>query len=310
MAEMKNSGDSESEEVKCVTKEYRNLLHEAMLINEDDKPGRGNIQNISSLMWKADHLIRDVQNPNNTIGLLDAKVISIGTNVLKRTAEAVDANLFSFTAEEYCDNIISYLKQEPCGTNNIRLMSQKLAPIAAKCFSRTPSYMYMLGTFQVGEVAVTQKKARKQKEKQEEGSTKQPENVKRLEKQEDGVEETVHYIMNVVTAAYRQNKNKPINYFKLVINPDSFGATIENIFHVSFLVKDGYVDLSLDQNRIPVIAPARRDVVENRKKYDQTRQQMFLEIDMHQWEELKKTCAIRRAMLNPRNVTAAQASHH
>jgi hypothetical protein len=48
-----------------------------------------------------------VQNPNNAIGLLDAKVISIGSNVLKRTAEAVDANLFSFTAEEYCDNIVS-----------------------------------------------------------------------------------------------------------------------------------------------------------------------------------------------------------
>jgi hypothetical protein len=48
-----------------------------------------------------------VQIPNNTIGLLDAKVISIGTNVLKRNAESVDANLFSFTAEEYCDNIVS-----------------------------------------------------------------------------------------------------------------------------------------------------------------------------------------------------------
>jgi hypothetical protein len=41
------------------------------------------------------------------IGLLDAKVISIGASVLKRTAEAVNANLFSFTAEEYCDNIVS-----------------------------------------------------------------------------------------------------------------------------------------------------------------------------------------------------------
>jgi hypothetical protein len=69
--------------------------------------------------------------------------------------------------------------------------------------------------------------------------------VECLEKQEHGVEETVHYIMNVVTAAYRQNKNKPISCYKLVINPDSFGATIENIFHVSFLVKDGYVDFSL-----------------------------------------------------------------
>jgi hypothetical protein len=34
MADMKNSGTSESEQVECVTEEYRNLLHEAMLISE------------------------------------------------------------------------------------------------------------------------------------------------------------------------------------------------------------------------------------------------------------------------------------
>jgi hypothetical protein len=37
--------------------------------------------------------------------------------------------------------------------------------------------MYMLGTFQVGEVEVAQKKARKHKEKHDEGSKRQPENV-------------------------------------------------------------------------------------------------------------------------------------
>jgi hypothetical protein len=56
-------------------------------------------------------------------------------------------------------------------------MWQKLAPVAAKCFCRTPSYMYMLGTFQAGEVEVTQKKARKHKEKHNEGTKRQPENV-------------------------------------------------------------------------------------------------------------------------------------
>jgi hypothetical protein len=34
MADMKNHGNRESEQVKHVTEEYRNLLHEAMLLSE------------------------------------------------------------------------------------------------------------------------------------------------------------------------------------------------------------------------------------------------------------------------------------
>jgi hypothetical protein len=49
-----------------------------------------------------------VQTPDNKIGLLDAKVISIGSNILKRTVEATDTNLFSFKAEECIDNIVSW----------------------------------------------------------------------------------------------------------------------------------------------------------------------------------------------------------
>lgn len=59
-------------------------------------------------------------------------------------------------------------------------MWQKLAPAAAKCFCRAPSYLYMLGAFQIGEVALTQKKARKQRDKQDEGSKRKPENVNKV----------------------------------------------------------------------------------------------------------------------------------
>jgi hypothetical protein len=72
---------------------------------------------------------------------------------------------------------ISYLKEEFALSKNNTLKWQKLAPIAAGCFSRTPSYTYMFGTFQIGEVAPAQKKARKQRDKEEKESKKRPENV-------------------------------------------------------------------------------------------------------------------------------------
>lgn len=49
-----------------------------------------------------------------------------------------------------------------------------------------------------------------------------------------------------------------VDFFQFVINPYSFGQTVENMFYVSFLIRDGKVGIDFDDDMIPSLSmPAR-----------------------------------------------------
>lgn len=296
---MDNAEDKEKR--KNVILGYREIIEDAMAVQEQTERNRESVEKIYSVLDRADKLVGRVNSSDEAV--LDAKVISISSIVLKQNAEIFDTNLRSYSMNVFSDNINLFLEEQRCPDPTGKKDWKKLAPFAKRCFKyRTPSHTCMYGTFQMGETVAQSKKVRTKKDKIADAKKKEPENVDKVEKQEDGIEETVHYILKTLISAWKKNDRKPICYFKLVVNPESFGRTVENIFHVSFLVKDGLVDISCDENEFPVIEPISNAVAEKRKKTAPEKNQIIMSINMEEWQELIEAFQITTPMIKPRNV--------
>lgn len=69
---------------------------------------------------------------------------------------------------------------------------------------------------------------------------KRPEKVVNVDKTEDSVEETVNGIKKIIRS-YQKHNDQPLDFFSLVLHPTSYGKTIENMLHTSFLIRDGFI---------------------------------------------------------------------
>lgn len=89
--------------------------------------------------------------------------------------------------------------------------------------------------------------------------------------------------------ADRLRRNSPINLFEFVINPRSFGQTIENIFYLSFSVQLARAKVTVDANGLPVVTYI-DTLSEDEQKLEN--KQCVLEITMNQWEVCFISCYV------------------
>ncbi|KAJ2877526.1 hypothetical protein H4R27_006178, partial [Coemansia aciculifera] len=120
--------------------------------------------------------------------------------------------------------------------------------------------------------------------------------VKRQENQTTKLVKTVHKILTQVG---------PINLFQLVINPASFSQSVENIFYVSFLIRDGraFIDDQSGQPMIEACEPPQQDDYQS----GLTKKQLIFSLDQSTWREIIDVYAIDESII-PSRVARLNAS--
>ncbi|KAG7665156.1 uncharacterized protein J8A68_001212 [[Candida] subhashii] len=64
---------------------------------------------------------------------------------------------------------------------------------------------------------------------------------------------TAYMVKSVYQTYLNKDEGNGVNFFKLFINPKSFGQSVENLFYISFLIKDGKLKLYLDESGTPCV---------------------------------------------------------
>lgn len=93
-----------------------------------------------------------------------------------------------------------------------------------------------------------------------------------------------------------------IPYFEFILDPKSFAKSVENMFHVSFLVKEGRAKIILEESEggLPYIKPIMPRGEKSQRKSSGggiDRNQAILSLTVEEWEELVEIFKIEKAMI-------------
>lgn len=83
--------------------------------------------------------------------------------------------------------------------------------------------------------------------------------------------------------------------FDFIINPNSFGQTVENMFYVSFLIKEGTAGLDFDSRGMPVLQAAEPKTLQERQKLP--RNQAVFTLDFEMWRDIIDSCGITESVI-------------
>ncbi|KAF1927324.1 Nse4-domain-containing protein [Didymella exigua CBS 183.55] len=115
--------------------------------------------------------------------------------------------------------------------------------------------------------------------------------------EDDATEEYVSAVFARHRVAQTPEGEPAVHLFDFAINPLDFGQTVENLFYISFLVREGNAQIVKDNDGLPLLAPAApRGVSEQRDQGAQKHQAVF-SIDYLTWQMFTKAYGIMEPLI-------------
>ncbi|KAM5272296.1 non-structural maintenance of chromosomes element 4 homolog A [Ctenodactylus gundi] len=294
--------EAEADQGLCrqIRHQYRALINSVQqnredILNADDK--------LTEVLEEANTLFNEVSRAREAA--LDAQFLVLASDLGKEKAKQLRSDLSSFDMLRYVETLLTHMGVNPLEAEElirdedssdfefIVYDSWKISgKTAENTFNKTHTFHFLLGSIQ-GEPPVPKPRSERPKRaRMIEQEPTMPAQLRRMEEShQEATEKEVERILGLLQTYFREDPDTPISFFDFVIDPHSFSRTVENMFHVSFIIRDGFARVRLDRDRLPIIEPVNEDT-EGIDHNTQVRSQSILSLSYHDWEEIVKTFEI------------------
>ncbi|KAM5142322.1 non-structural maintenance of chromosomes element 4 homolog A [Mantella aurantiaca] len=302
-----DNAERDSGDRREIRHKYRELMQSMQQNREDMLSSRSN--RLTETLQQANKLFEGVSKAREAA--LDAQLLVLASNLGKEKASQLRADLTVFDPTSFAEDVLSFMGinrlESPDSDSEEEGLAKgylppdawhKLGTEATKHFKRTPTFHFMLGSFKTEPPVVRQRIDRQRRASKVEEKRVMPAQLKKMEEShQEATEKEVERILGYLQSYFREEPDTPISFFDFVIDPNSFARTVENIFHVSFIIRDGFASIKLDPDKLPVIEPVSPD--DPSQTDNQGRCQGVISLSHQDWKEIIETFEITEPMIPP-----------
>ena len=165
-------------------------------------------------------------------------------------------------------------------------------------FRRSPSLSFMYGALGTTQPQGEERNRRvRQATKYSDLKETKALTIEQTETEENITDRIVQKVLRKLVEKFKDNDKKPINYYEFVLHPSNFGTSIENIFHVSFLVKENKAGISIcPDTGMPLIRPV--SMKQKDSSEEVTKAQVVMNWSVRDWRRLVKDLNILTPMID------------
>ncbi|KFD67255.1 hypothetical protein M514_05085 [Trichuris suis] len=246
---------------------------------------------LDSAPFDANRLSEIMSESNTLLQLVDRPYeCSLDTSVIAFVSGRNDESTFA-----YLDILNSdFNKWAAFGADCAAQMHLVSAPLSYHCLSANSG----------AEVGLAKRKRRRRS-----GSAESPiaGSVRRVvlesaSQEADTTTRACQHVYSHLKKAFRSNKKKPVDFFRFILHPTKFSTTVENLFHLTFLVHDGLVNMVANESGIslePLKPHGRFQSAEQRLSNDDNSKaaQSVLSLSVREWKVLVRKFCITEAMI-------------